>query len=98
MQTQAKIKIELYKIPKQVWQIYVERAAFGLELRQQGLLTQETQKFPNSAVITGLVGNVGDMLADMSSRHSMSPCFGQQPTCRQHRDWESILVTCRHIL
>jgi hypothetical protein len=44
-----------------------------------------------------LAGNVADMLADMSSRHSVSPCFGQQPTCHRQRDWESILVTCRLI-
>ena len=36
-----------------------------------------------------LAGNV----ADMSSHHSVLPCFGQHPTCRRRRDWESILVT-----
>ena len=45
-----------------------------------------------------LVGNVADMSADMSSHHSLSPCFGQKPTCRRRCDWESILVMCRHIL
>ena len=44
-----------------------------------------------------LVGNFGKILADMSSYHTLSPCFGQQPTCRRHCDWESILVTCWHI-
>ena len=45
-----------------------------------------------------LVGNVSNMLADISSHHPMLPCFGQQPTCHQYRDWESILVMCWHIL
>jgi len=49
------------------------------------------------SVPVSLVGNVSDKSADMSSRHSLSPCFGRQQTCRRHHDRESILVACRHI-
>ena len=48
-------------------------------------------------LVGSLVGNAGNMSANMSSHHRLLPCFGREPTYHCHQDWESILVSHRPI-